>query len=901
MQPTDRTAISRTTRCLLVAVGPYQSPALADLRYPARQAAELKAALCNPHGCAISPENITVLLDKDATRANVLTSLRSMAAMAEQTAESLRDTLLFFFAGHGVTASDRFYLCSCDTDPQDLDATAVSSLDLQQILGASAARGVLVILDCCEGASFAETAPALFARLDGSDYRILISASQADQPSLECDGVGTLFTKNLIAILNGRIIAGSTPGQIYLADLLRALRDGINEDIERELPQLRMQEPVFVGVYPREPLLFVHHGLNERKPIQTFRYSGRYVRRLVKRALGGVFLAILFVMGTWRAVLDSYEYASLEGDTLLVWDGHPRWNALGYPRLTWSFRADRDGFVDTSDLRRSGLTVSALNEPVLQKVLPQMTATRRALYYHWVGDSRAARQHLLVALDSQETTPAERQLAASTLVGIATPADAEAVGQMVTANQPDDVLQHLVATLARIAPDDAIRMLSDDSRLNEPPFHSAALMHLSLGDADLVHTYLTDLLETGEGSRTATYVIDASLRLGLTLDSDDLFAGVLNVRSSFDIEDLVNYGRVVAGANVGSLVTEFLRAAVTAQEFDEFEVYNALRVYAASPGAGLVEDLGRLEGRLQEFTRTALYEALLNAANDGAGVRPPLTRRFVPLHFKYGLMDPVEANRWIDRDNEAECLMAILESGEERYLGLARERLTADYAVTRRLAMRVLRRYGADFEGQAGLSDVDASVQRIAHEWLLDVDEDEGLDALFGRLGDGGWNYVAELLAQRELNEARMQRLRRLVVDARVAGTSEVGEPTLNAVRVLAVRGTVDEVLDLLSDRRRSVRNAALEYVGGNPVLAEIAEAFVMSAGRPAETEGRLLSTLEMRAELLTSVMGVPEEMRFWRGNRLFQIHNPDLGIVLWLRRLLAAEEAASASGVPQE
>ena len=297
MQPTDPNAISRTTRGLLVAVGPYQSETLDDLKYPARQATELKAALCNPHGCAIPPENVTVLLDNDATRANVLASLRSMASQAEQTTESLRDTLLIFFAGHGVTASDRFYLCSCDTDPQDLEATAVSSLDLQEVVGASAARGVLVILDCCEGARFAETAPALFARLDGSDYRILISASQADQPSLECDGIGTFFARNLIAILNGRVIAGSRPGQIYLADFLRALHDGINEDVERESPQLPTQEAVFVGVYPREPLLFVHRGLNEGKSIQTFRYSRRYVRRLVKRALCGVFLAMLLVMG----------------------------------------------------------------------------------------------------------------------------------------------------------------------------------------------------------------------------------------------------------------------------------------------------------------------------------------------------------------------------------------------------------------------------------------------------------------------------------------------------------------------------------------------------------------------------------------------------------------------------
>ena len=135
---------------------------------------------------------------------------------------------------------------------------------------------------------------------------------------------------------------------------------------------------------------------------------------------------------------------------MLVWDGHPRWNAFGFPRLAWSFRADRNGFVDGSDLRRNGLIVSDLNEPVLQKVLPQMTATQRALHYHWVGDSHAARGHLLDSLNSQETTPAERRLAASMLVRIATPADAEAIGQMVRVNQPDDVLQHLVSTLARI-------------------------------------------------------------------------------------------------------------------------------------------------------------------------------------------------------------------------------------------------------------------------------------------------------------------------------------------------------------------------------------------------------------------------------------------------------------------
>ena len=87
----------------------------------------------------------------------------------------------------------------------------------------------------------------------------------------------------------------------------------------------------------------------------------------------------------------------------------------------------------------------------------------------------------------------------------------------------------------------------------------------------------------------------------------------------------------------------------------------------------------------------------------------------------------------------------------------------------------------------------------------------------------------------------------------------------------------MEEVLDLLSDRRRSIRDAALEYVGGSSGLTKIAEAFVMTAGRPAETEDRLLRALEMRARLLTSVMGVPEQMRFWRGNRLFGIHNPGL------------------------
>ena len=86
-----------------------------------------------------------------------------------------------------------------------------------------------------------------------------------------------------------------------------------------------------------------------------------------------------------------------------------------------------------------------------------------------------------------------------------------------------------------------------------------------------------------------------------------MFAGVLNVRSSFDIEDLVNYGRVVAGVNVGPLVTDFLRTAVTAQEFEEFEVYNALRVYAASPGA----DSSRIWGDWRDAFRSSLVRLFM--------------------------------------------------------------------------------------------------------------------------------------------------------------------------------------------------------------------------------------------------------------------------------------------------
>jgi hypothetical protein len=272
----------------------------------------------------------------------VLGELRSFV-----TAVPAQDALVLFFAGHGVSKGEHFYLCTTDTDLHDLPRTAINDEELDEILQDCHARGVLLILDCCFGAAFAETAPGFFRTLGKSDFRILLSSSRSEQRSWERPGGGTLFSQHLKEVMCG---ATASSGIVCFSDLFAYIQEQLAEDIEA-IPGTPHQEPIFAGVYAKDPVLFVHKSLTLKQiAVQTTRYSKAYVRRLLRRTLIVAAIVVGFGFGTYYTVLEHYQYLEVAPEGLSTYTGYPGRNAFGFPRLQWVYDLSGNDLVSNSEL-----------------------------------------------------------------------------------------------------------------------------------------------------------------------------------------------------------------------------------------------------------------------------------------------------------------------------------------------------------------------------------------------------------------------------------------------------------------------------------------------------------------------------------------------------------------------
>ena len=74
---------------------------------------------------------------------------RFLRAQFEEPLLNPGDNLWFFFAGHGERHRDKDYLMLCDTDPGDIEYTAISVEYVTQRLRRSGADNVVLFLDAC--------------------------------------------------------------------------------------------------------------------------------------------------------------------------------------------------------------------------------------------------------------------------------------------------------------------------------------------------------------------------------------------------------------------------------------------------------------------------------------------------------------------------------------------------------------------------------------------------------------------------------------------------------------------------------------------------------------------------------------------------------------------------------
>jgi hypothetical protein len=225
IQGADSLRRAGTLYVLTVGVNEYANPQF-NLKYAVADAREFGAEIVRQQtGLArFERTEVVPLLDRDATKANVLDALRrlsgaqgppSLKAGAAQTLERLRpaqpeDAVVIFFAGHGTAAGQRFYLI-----PHDLGytggRTAIDDNGLRQMLESSisdeeletAIEGLdagqtLLVIDACNSGQALEAEEKRrgpmnskgLAQLAYEKGMYILTAAQSYQAALEAAQLG---------------------------------------------------------------------------------------------------------------------------------------------------------------------------------------------------------------------------------------------------------------------------------------------------------------------------------------------------------------------------------------------------------------------------------------------------------------------------------------------------------------------------------------------------------------------------------------------------------------------------------------------------------------------------------------------------------------------------------------
>jgi hypothetical protein len=212
------------------------------LRFAASDARAVRDFLVAPDGGGFQPERVRLLVDEQATSANLRSSLFTFL-----TEPGPDDLVVIYFAGHGAPDPRDprlLYLITHDTDPRDMGGTAFPMWDLPTVLGRVVkARRVLVLADACHsqgvgGAAGGGAATPInlahqyLARYARDAQHALLTASGISEASLEgprWGGGHGVFTFFALRGLRGQA-DGDRDGTVTAGELFVYVRDHVRRE-----------------------------------------------------------------------------------------------------------------------------------------------------------------------------------------------------------------------------------------------------------------------------------------------------------------------------------------------------------------------------------------------------------------------------------------------------------------------------------------------------------------------------------------------------------------------------------------------------------------------------------------------------------------------------------------------
>lgn len=151
---------------------------------------------------------VMVLTDKEATRANILNSLNTIAETAE-----LNDQVIIYFAGQGITATDGTgYILPSDSRANMLESSSISMRDVGTLFKKFKAEQTLMLVDACYSGAFdilthrgiSFDNEKTLGKLPTGKGKVVITAGTSTQAVMENADLGHgVFTYYLLKGLSG--------------------------------------------------------------------------------------------------------------------------------------------------------------------------------------------------------------------------------------------------------------------------------------------------------------------------------------------------------------------------------------------------------------------------------------------------------------------------------------------------------------------------------------------------------------------------------------------------------------------------------------------------------------------------------------------------------------------------
>jgi peptidoglycan/xylan/chitin deacetylase (PgdA/CDA1 family)/uncharacterized caspase-like protein len=235
------TSLYRESHAVVIGINEYQKwPKLSYAVNDARGVRELLVERFR-----FKPENIQVLLDAEATRERIVSSLGDVLSDTNKVQKD--DRVFVFFAGHGITRKlpngrSLGYIVPVDADTTNYQSQAISMTNFQDISEAIPAKHVLFVMDACySGLALTRGGPPAadprkyLQEVTRRNARQVLTAGGADEQVADQGPNGhSIFTWTLLQGLEGKADL-NTDGYVTASELFAYVGPAVSS-VSRQTP-----------------------------------------------------------------------------------------------------------------------------------------------------------------------------------------------------------------------------------------------------------------------------------------------------------------------------------------------------------------------------------------------------------------------------------------------------------------------------------------------------------------------------------------------------------------------------------------------------------------------------------------------------------------------------------------